>query len=361
MVDVFIAGGGPAGLAAAIAARRHGLSVYVADPARPAIDKACGEGLMPEALAALRELGVCIEPSGGAIYRGIRFCESGRRVEAEFPHGYGLGVRRKRLHQILIDRALALGVRIEWGARITGEPPVRSRWIIGADGQQSSIRAWAGLDRQRSRRRRFGFRRHFRLAPWTDRVEVHWADRCQAYVTPVSDGEICVAIISRDRHTRFDHIYAKFPELANRLAGAEPGSSVRGAVTVTCRVASVATERVALVGDAAGSVDAITGEGLAIAFRQAVALGEALAAEDLGLYRAAHRRIMRLPSMMANLMLQLDRHAWLRRGVMRALVAEPALFARLLAIHVGDFYLAHHPPSIRMSVPVMNPASSEHR
>lgn len=336
MDEVFIAGGGPAGLAAAIAARRKGLRVTVADPAQPQIDKACGEGLMPEAVAALGQLGIHIDPEEGAIFRGIRFAQPGAAVEAGFPAGYGVGVRRTRLHQLLIDHALALGVRIQWGVRVAGEPPIRSRWLIAADGQNSLVRAWAGLDRRRVRCRRYGFRRHFRVAPWTDRVEVHWADHCQAYATPVGAEEVCVAVISRDRHTRFDEIYTSFPELAGRLRGAEATSSVKGAVSLTCRVDCVAKGRVALVGDAAGTVDAITGEGLAIAFRQALALGDALAAEDLAQYRKAHRRIMRLPAMMGGLMLELDRRPAVRRAAISAMAARPAIFHALLALHVGD-------------------------
>ena len=58
MIDVVVIGGGPVGLATAIAARGHGLSVRVIDRQRPPIDKACGEGLMPagvRALARMRE------------------------------------------------------------------------------------------------------------------------------------------------------------------------------------------------------------------------------------------------------------------------------------------------------------------
>ncbi len=55
--DVFVVGGGPAGLAAAIAARQKGLQVILADGAEPPIDKPCGEGLLPESLAALQDWG----------------------------------------------------------------------------------------------------------------------------------------------------------------------------------------------------------------------------------------------------------------------------------------------------------------
>jgi flavin-dependent dehydrogenase len=93
--------------------------------------------------------------------------------------------------------------------------------------------------------------------------------------------------------------------------------------------------RIALIGDAAGSVDAVTGDGLALAFRQATALGVALVAGDLSGYAAAHRRTLRSAHAMARLLLLLDRRDGFRRRVMRALAARPGLFERLLAIHVG--------------------------
>src|SRR5689334_25022502 len=93
-VDVFVAGGGPAGLAAAIAARRRGLDVTLADGARPPIDKACGEGIMPDGVAAARALGVAVD---GVPFRGIRFRDGESTAEATFPRGEGLGMRRTEL------------------------------------------------------------------------------------------------------------------------------------------------------------------------------------------------------------------------------------------------------------------------
>ena len=83
--DVFVIGGGPAGLAAAIAARKKGFRVVVADGARWPIEKACGEGLMPETLAALRELGVVIRATDGQILRGVKFVGKQSEVAARFP------------------------------------------------------------------------------------------------------------------------------------------------------------------------------------------------------------------------------------------------------------------------------------
>jgi flavin-dependent dehydrogenase len=93
---------------------------------------------------------------------------------------------------------------------------------------------------------------------------------------------------------------------------------------------------VALGGDASGSVDAITGEGLCLLFQQAAALAAALEAGDLSLYQAEHRRIGKRPEFMAALMLMLDGRGRLRRRSMRAFEGHPRLFARTLAMHVGE-------------------------
>jgi flavin-dependent dehydrogenase len=342
--EVLVAGGGPAGLAAAIAARQAGFGVTVVDCAQPPIDKACGEGIMPDGLAALRQLGVHINTGHAAPFRGIRFVYDDTKVEADFPHGTGYGIRRTALHQLLVDRATEVGVTLYWGARITGlsaegaaigGQPVRCRWLVCADGHNSLLRKSAGLDLSRSAQQRFGFRRHYRVALWTDLVEVHWSNCGQMYITPVSDNEICVAFITRRRELGWEEALCHFPALWARLKDAVPGNRHLGALTVTRRLAAVQLGKVALVGEASGSVDAVTGEGLSMAFRQAIALAEAMRAGSLQQYEVAHSRIARLPRMMSTLMLAMDKHPHFRRRVFRALTSEPDNFRRLLALHTG--------------------------
>jgi flavin-dependent dehydrogenase len=342
--DVFVVGGGPAGLAAALAARGKGLQVTVADWSRPPIEKPCGEGLMPDSLAALRQLGIAIGPEHSFPFRGIRFLTPGTSVSASFPSGCGLGMRRTVLHQLLAHRAAEAGVRFLWGARVNGISSegvvvngglVRSRWIVGADGQSSQVRRWAGLDALHSYKRRFGFRRHYRVAPWSDCVEIYWGSGFQFYVTPVSAREVCMVLISRDRHLRIDRALERYPELRERLKGASAAGAERGAVSVSCQLKQVAGERVALIGDASGSVDAVTGEGICLAFQQALHLADALAAGDLSPYAAGHRRLMRRPFFMADAMLLLDRFPILRGRAMRAFSAKPEILATLLGAHVG--------------------------
>ena len=343
--DVFVVGGGPAGLAAAIAARLKGFDVVVADAARPPIDKACGEGLMPDSLAALRGLGVVLDNVEQSFpFCGIRFHGAGVSVAGIFPEGQGVGIRRTRLHEILIDRARETGVSMLWGTRVNGLSgetvsldggSVRCRWVIGADGQNSRVRHWAGLDAARHESARYGFRRHYRVAPWTDHMEIYWGSGCQMYVTPISPQDVCLVVMSRDPHLRFNEALPRFPELRSRLESGSSSTVARGSVTASRRLRRVFRGQTILVGDASGSVDAITGEGLSLSFHQALALADALVGENLEAYQAAHRRLARRPAFMAGLMLSLDRFPWLRPPVLRAMAFEPAIFSKLLAVHVG--------------------------
>lgn len=332
--DVLVIGGGPAGLAAAIAARLKGFEVVVADAARPPIDKACGEGLLPAGAGVLQRLGVQISRDDAFPLQGIRFVGDGASVEASFQSAFGLGMRRTRLHRILAQRASELGVRLLWGTRVADASEHWSRhWIVGADGQNSRVRHAAGLDAASRESSRFGFRRHYRISPWTDFVEVHWGSRCQIYVTPVSQNEIGIALLSRDSHLRLDSALREFPELQRRLQGAERSSTERGGVTITRRLRRVFRGRTVLIGDASGSVDAIAGQGLSLSFHQAAALAEALCSGDLASYQDEHRRLARQPAFMASLLLSLDRFPLLRRSILRMLAFEPPIFAKLVARH----------------------------
>jgi flavin-dependent dehydrogenase len=356
--DVFVVGGGPAGLAAAIAARRHGLRVMVADRAHPPIDKACGEGLMPDSLEVLNRLGVSLECEPGecetgqgcemGIFHGIKFVGPECSAAAAFPQGHGLGIRRVLLQDIFVRHAERYGVEMLWGARVSaiGEQGVlvngkkiQSRWVVGADGQNSRVRHWAGLAAGRGSTQRIGLRQHFQVQPWSDYVEIYWGSHGQAYVTPVGSNEVCVALISRQKFRSFDDSLKESPELAAHLKSARSTTRPRGALSISRKLKQVCRGNVALIGEASGSVDAITGEGLAMAFRQALALGPALAAGDLSAYAAAHSQINSLPEFMSRSMLLMDRSRWLRSHSLRAFARQPQIFGRMLAVHLGELPL----------------------
>ncbi len=345
VTDVLVIGGGPAGLATAIAARMKGFDVTVVDGAKPPIDKACGEGLMPSTMSALRALGVAIGPADGQALRGVCFKDEASTMEADFPGSRGFGIRRTVLHQRMVERAEECGVNLLWNTPVSGlskdgahfgNHVLKTKWMIGADGVHSRVRRWVGLDPKGRPAKRFAQRKHFRVTPWTDCMEIHWGEAAQAYVTPLSKDEICVSLISRDSRMRLQDAWRIFPELARHLSHAEASSVERGAVTVTRRLRRVYRGNVALTGDASGSVDAITGEGLCLSFHQAIELAEAIAKGNLENYQRAHRQIAKRPFTMGRFLLLLDRYPSLRRRVFRGMAAEPELFARMLAAHLGE-------------------------
>ena len=348
-VDVIVIGAGPAGIATAIAAGAKGLRSVVVDAQTPPIDKPCGEGLLPHGVAALHSLGIHLNSGNAVPFFGIRFVDQNSAACARFSDGIGFALRRVQLHQLLIDHATQAGVSFLWGTRVTDIQPdcvvagtnqIRYRWLVGADGLNSGVRKWANLDAQSLTQKRFGFRRHFQVRPWTDVVEVYWGKACQVIVTPTGEEEVGVAVFSRDSRLRLAQALPMFPLLAGKLQGAAATSSETGNATSLTRVAAVTCGRVALVGDASGTVDAITGHGLSLSFQQALRLAEAFEQESLAHYNSAHRKIAAMPATMTRLMLLMEESDWIRRRALRLFQDKPFLFSKLLSIHAGEFPLS---------------------
>ncbi len=197
------------------------------------------------------------------------------------------------------------------------------------------MRWFAGLDGSRRHKSRFGFRRHYAVSPWTDLIEVYWGEESQVVVTPTGTGEICVSLFSSDSRLRMDRALGQFPDVAKRLRGARPVSTEAGAVTSLSRARSVVRGNVTLVGDASCTVDGIAGQGLSLAFQQALRLADALAGGNLAQYESAHRSITRTPIRMARLLLAMNGSASLRRRVLKLFAARPALFSKMISIHAG--------------------------
>lgn len=331
MIDVLIAGAGPVGLATALYAEAAGLQVTVVDPRSGPIDKACGEGLMPSAVSALESLGVSLE---GQAFRGIRYTNGKRQAQAFFASSPGLGVRRTDLQEALHKRVRDRGIEVldrsvttvEQGSHSIHAAGLSARYLVAADGLHSPIRRELGLEipRPASRRPRWGQRQHFAVAPWTDLVEVHWSGDSEAYVTPVSETVIGVAVLSTERRSFTDHLSA-FPAIAERLTG-DPVSEVRGAGPLWQGASARVSGRVLLVGDASGYVDALTGEGIAVGLGSAKALVECLRSGNSQHYEDAWRRSSRRYRLITETLLWAARTPPVRRSIVPLASAVPAVF-----------------------------------
>ena len=345
MIDLLVAGGGPAGLATAVHAALAGMGVVVVEPRAGPVDKACGEGLMPSGVAALAALDV--RPDGRPL-RGVDYLDGRHHARATFrpDAGPGLGARRTVLHAALARRAADLGVTTVNGriathrqngeevsvrlARTSPRGPepsreLRARWLVAADGLHSPLRDALGLGLPPAAGRRYGLRRHYRRTPWTDFVEVYWSDRGEAYVTPVGDDLVGVAVLSARRCGYEEHLSA-FPALRARLGDAQAATPVRGAGPMRQRVSARVAGRVLLVGDAAGYTDALTGEGISLAVLSAGALVACLTAGRPAAYEQAWLRLSRAHRLLTGALLRAARHPAAARLVVPAAHHLPALF-----------------------------------
>lgn len=333
--DVVVVGGGPVGLACAVHAARAGLDVALVERRDGPVDKACGEGLMPGGLAELAALGV--DPPGRPL-TGIRYTDGRRDVAVPFGHGAGRGVRRTALSAALREavdragvpvlRATVTGVEQDEQVRLrlADDEQVRTRYVLAADGLHSPLRRSLGLDRPvRSTGGRHGLRRHVRLAPWDDHVQVHWGPTAEAYVTPVADDLVGVALLTRERRG-FDELLPQFPSLAARLADSQTEGSTRGAGPLRQRSSRRTAGRVLLVGDAAGYVDALTGEGIALGLVQARHAVEAVRDRDVAAYEGRWRAANRRYALLTGGLVTATRLRPVRRALVPAAVALPAVF-----------------------------------
>lgn len=361
--DVAVVGAGPAGLAVAIGAAQYGLSVLVLERHASLPDKACGEGLMPPGLAALDALGALalVPAAARGPIEGIRYVqEDGAVAEGRLPGRGGCAIRRTALVEALARRAIDAGVdlRFQHGVRVhtwlpdgvrldTDHGPLEAALLVAADGLASPIRIREGLDAGLPRRRRYGLRQHFFRAPWTRFVEVHLSAGCEAYVTPTADDQVGVAMLWEDgdlgNEPRMPELIARFPRLAEALAGCAPASSPRGAGPLARHARAVVGDRLALVGDAAGYVDAITGEGLSVSLVAAHALATCLPAvlaadgdaRAFAPYAHTFARLFRRYRWTTETLLALARRPALRRLVVRALARSPRAFEAVLRFVVA--------------------------
>jgi geranylgeranyl reductase family protein len=370
--EVVVVGGSVAGAATALHLARAGVSVMVLERARFPREKVCGEGLMPHGVAELRKLGIGNQlEEWSRPFSGIAYHVEGHTAVGRFPASEpGLGVRRFGLDRILFEACAAEPrIRVRTGVKVrkvatndreavveTDDGKVLARALVGADGLMSQVRAQLGLARKSTEPPRFGARMHVRLPKGRnerDVVDVYIGRRCEFYLTPTGAGEVNVAILCGKQTSRtfgggladgLWRLVEEHPALREYLGGSERISDAKLTGPLRHVTSGVVVDRALLVGDAAGFVDAITGEGMSLALVSARLAADtlvdalrrdALRATDLRRYERERTAFAQDLVRLAELVVWWLGKPRLARWVVRNLARHPDTFERILAVNTG--------------------------
>jgi len=314
--DVLIAGAGPAGTHTALRLARAGWRVGLLDARTFPRPKPCGEFLSPACLPLLEELGLLagVEAAGAHRVAGMDIVTARHRARGDYlplgpfsaPHGGGLGIRREVLDRLAVEAAQeerAIDVRLGWRVsrpavdargRVTGlevrDPEGRrrvlsARLVVGADGIHGRVARGLGWVRAGTGRRRFALVARYEGAPPRPEAELHVVGRDYFAACPVDDGLFTANLVTdADRLPRgadglaayLEQRIREAPALAARLRDARPIEPPAACGPLRTDVRRSTGPGVALVGDACGFVDPLTGEGLYLAMQGARLLAPAL-------------------------------------------------------------------------------------
>ena len=295
MSDAIIVGAGPAGSAAAIGLARGGAKPLLLERARETGDALCGGFLSWRTLARLDALGIDRAALGGQAVRRVRLFAGERRSETLLP-GEAMGVSRHRLDSLLQAAAVVTGTGLERGVHATAIDDGGVQTRDGATLAAPSLflatgkHGFRGFSRElakwQSRDPVMGLRLRLPAHPALERlvgdaVELHLFDGGYAGLVRQEDGSgnLCLAVhksrldeASGDPAALLHMLGGALPHLGERLAHADWSRSIDaiGHVPYGWRTAGTAPGLFRL-GDQAGVIPSLAGEGMGLALASAEA------------------------------------------------------------------------------------------
>ncbi len=379
--DIIVVGAGIAGSTSAVLLGRQGFSVLLLDKALFPREKICGEGLMPAGATILQELGVLEELSrqGARPFQGIHFClPGGNRVALNFQEvsetASGWITPRVTLDSCLARLAekqpsvtfrqgfAVQSIKIKTqGVEVEGlcegiRHSYTARVLVGADGIHSRFHCGFGIRRHTLSSQRFALSTqycHFKGPP--NLVEVHCRRAGEAYVAPLGDGRARITLLLFKQAGSaghpgladfyFEHLKL-FPELVRQVKNPYPEGPIGSTSPVSLRVSRCHASRLILVGDAAGAVDPVTGQGMTIALKDAqlacrvledrLPSGQ-LSSQDLATYSTQREAYFGPSFKLARLILSIVKHPFLAHRASLALARNSAVRTKVvrMAVEMG--------------------------
>ncbi len=307
MFDVAIVGSGPAGASCAAFCARQGLRAVLLEREKFPREKVCGDCVNPSCTPVLERLGVAGQVralSHGVLARVDFVAIGGQTVSVPLPAGAEIAVKRSLLDELLMDCAAAAGAEVRDGVTVTAlardgdrweisarEETIRARFLVAADGRNSSVARLLGL-LPRIEKERVGLQTHIPLPrDFGARVVLQFLPEGYSGQAPVNSSELNLCLVGRPEAIPALRAWA---EAQFRVARDHSWRTI----TPLRRAAIPAAGRsVFFVGDAARVVEPFTGEGIYYALRSGELAAEALALGDEGAaersYAAAHARLYR--------------------------------------------------------------------
>lgn len=373
--DVIVVGAGIAGSTTAALLGQQGFEVLLLERAVFPREKICGEGLMPAGVKILQRLGILhqLQGKGATAFSGIRFhLPNDLHLELDFREVSQTALGWV-LPRISLDARLATFAALQPGVQLCQAFEVRSaranveqvevtglyqgrvqmhtaKLLIGADGIRSRFHNGFGIRRLKRRFLRFALRTLYHDFQGShDRVEVYCSQAGEAYVAPMGNGWARITLLlfgpvsCRGKAELPDFYFEnlkRFPRLWEQLKVPYPPRPVESTGPLSLEVSRCHAHRLLLVGDAAGAVDPVTGQGMTVALKDAETVSalvsqlpvDRLSEEDLSQYTVRRRSYFTPAFDLSQIVLFAVQHPFIARRMIRALGRNPVLRRKLITM-----------------------------